>query len=184
MARLHTVRLGTWANIGRFVAADAVRYPRHSRVVLRTARGLELGEVLAPPHDETPGEADGEIVRTMTIEDELLAARLEQRRSEAMLACQSRLEALGLRAAPLVDVEPLFDGQTLVFYFLGEPAVELVTLTEELAEVYESQAKIRGFADALTNGCGPDCGTHEAEGTGCASCATGCAVASACAVRR
>ena len=37
--------------VGRFAAVDAVRYPRHSRVIVRTRRGLEIGEVLSPPDD-------------------------------------------------------------------------------------------------------------------------------------
>ena len=37
--------------VGRFTAVDAVRYPRRSRVIVRTRRGLELGEVLIPPDD-------------------------------------------------------------------------------------------------------------------------------------
>ena len=35
--------------VGRFAAVDAVRYPRRSRVIVRTRRGLEMGEVLCPP---------------------------------------------------------------------------------------------------------------------------------------
>ena len=35
--------------VGRFAAVDAVRYPRRSRVIVRTRRGLELGEVLMSP---------------------------------------------------------------------------------------------------------------------------------------
>jgi hypothetical protein len=38
--------------VGRFTAVDAVRYPRRSRVIVRTRRGLEIGEVLTPPKDD------------------------------------------------------------------------------------------------------------------------------------
>ena len=53
---------------------------------------------------------------------------------------------------------------------------ELDALTAELAEVYEAKAQFRKFAETLTAGCGPHCGT-EAEGGGCGSggCST-CAV--------
>ena len=50
----------------------------------------------------------------------------------------------------------------------------------ELAELYEAEVQIRRFAETLTNGCGPGCGTDEATGGGCGSCSTGCAVAGTC----
>ena len=45
----HLVRVGALGHVGRFTAVDAVRYPRDTRVVVRTGRGLEVGEILAPP---------------------------------------------------------------------------------------------------------------------------------------
>jgi cell fate regulator YaaT (PSP1 superfamily) len=171
--------------VGRFAAVDAVRYPRHCRVIVRTRRGLEIGEVLSPPADGANGqaEADGDLLRGMTIEDELLVARLEKHRQAAYEACTRLLAEQGLPAV-LVDVEHLFDGQSLLFYFLGETTPELDELTAELAEVYEARVQFRKFADTLTAGCGPGCGTEEAA-NGCASgaCST-CAVACGTSTRR
>ena len=45
MSRYHLVRVGAMGQVGRFAAVDAVRYPRRSRVIVRTRRGLELGDV-------------------------------------------------------------------------------------------------------------------------------------------
>jgi len=184
MARFHLVRVGAISQIGRFAALDTARYPRGARVIVRTARGLEVGEVLAPPSGEgRSDQADGAILRGMTVEDELLEARLSKNRQAAWQACQGRLAEGGLKAT-LVDVEHLFDGQTLVFYFLGDPPSELESMTAELAEAYEAQVQIRSFSEALTAGCGPGCGTEEAAGQGCGSCASGCAAAGACSTRR
>ena len=49
MSRYHLVRVGAMGQVGRFAAVDAVRYPRHSRVIVRTRRGLEMGDVLRRP---------------------------------------------------------------------------------------------------------------------------------------
>jgi hypothetical protein len=119
----------------------------------------------------------------MTVEDELLQARLEKNRDRAFRSCQRRLDELGIEAT-LLDVEHLFDGRRLYFYFLGEvtPAIEAVT--GELAVAYDGAAQFRQFADAVVAGCGPGCGTEEASGGGCTSCAVGCAVTGACATRR
>ncbi len=82
-----------------------------------------------------------------------------------------------------MDVEHLFDGRTLWFYFLGEITPELSSITDELAELYEAQVQFRRFAETLTAGCGPGCGTEDAQGQGCQSCGTGCAIAGACGTR-
>lgn len=75
--------------VGRFAAVDAVRYPRYSRVIVRTRRGLEVGDVLSPPDDreDTQTFPDGDLLRGITIQDELLQARLEKNRCEAYEAC-------------------------------------------------------------------------------------------------
>lgn len=171
--------------VGRFAAVDAVCYPRHSRVVVRTRRGLEIGDVLSPPddRDESRAFADGDILRGMTVQDDLLQARLERHRQDAYAACATMLGSSGVSAV-LVDVEHLFDGQGLFFYFLGDVTPELEAYTECLADTYEAKVQFRKFTETLIEGCGPGCGTEEAKGNGgCESCMS-CAVASACGTKR
>lgn len=184
MSRSHVVRVGVLGQIGLFDAADATIYPRTSRVVLRTERGLETGEVLESPSVESSGlGSDGTIVRGMTVEDDLLLARLQKNRLRAQAACEERLTERGLPVV-LVDVEHLFDGRTLVFYFLGPETPELEEITAELTDIYDANVQFRAFAETLASGCGPDCGTKEPGESGCSNCATGCAVAAACSTRR
>lgn len=164
-------------SIGRFTAADGSRYPRGSRVICRTRRGLEVGEVLAA-EEQLAGAADGSLLRRMAVEDELLVARLGKNRDEAWAACDRLLKERRLDAV-LIDVEHLFDGEALIFHFLGAVSPEIEALTADLAATYETKVQFRQFAETLTEGCGPGCGTSEAAGhcgTGCA----GCAVAAAC----
>jgi cell fate regulator YaaT (PSP1 superfamily) len=185
MSRFHLVRVGAMGQVGRFSAVDAVCYPRHSRVVVRTKRGLEIGGVLTPPDDRDEDQAfsDGEILRGMTVQDDLLHARLEQNRQDAYHACASLLGKNGIPAV-LVDVEHLFDGQGLFFYFLGDVTPELEAYTGRLAEEYEAKVQFRKFTETLIEGCGPGCGTDEVKGRGgCDSCSS-CAVAGACGTRK
>jgi hypothetical protein len=184
MSRHHFVRVGVLGHVGRFTAVDATSYPRASRVVVRTGRGLEVGEVLAPYDDELPrGVADGSILRGMTVEDHLMAARLEKNRQAAFVACEEKLQELNVNAT-LMEVEHLFDGRSLFFYFLGEVTAAVEAATEELAQAYDAVVQFRKFADTVVAGCGPGCGTEDATGQGCTTCATGCAVSGACAVAR
>lgn len=185
MSRYHLVRVGAMGQVGRFAAVDAVLYPRHSRVIVRTRRGLEVGRVLTEPDASDDGRtfADGDLLRGMTVEDELLEARLESHRHEAYAACASLLAEHKVPTM-LVDVEHLFDGQGLFFYFLGEVPPVVETITGQLAEAYETKVQFRKFTETLIEGCGPGCGTEEAKGQGgCDSC-TSCAVASACGTKR
>lgn len=175
--------------VGRFASADATRYPRRSRVIVRSARGLEIGEVLAEPESSDSSglrkgasTVDGQILRRMTVEDDLLQARLEKHRHTAFAACTALLAEHRVPAA-LMDVEHLFDGQGLFFYFLDEVPAEAEQFTSQLAATYETSVEFRKFAETLAEGCGPGCGTEEAMGQGgCESC-TSCAVASACGVK-
>jgi cell fate regulator YaaT (PSP1 superfamily) len=181
----HLIRVGALGHVGRFRSADGLRYARGQRVVVRTARGLEVGEVLADEPQATserhgPADADGPLLRRMTDSDEMLAERLIRNRDAAYEACVRVLAERGSDAV-LLDVEHLFDGRGLYFYFLGDvdPATEAISA--ELAAAYDAEARFGQFADTLEQGCGPGCGTAEAK-NGCGTaggCAT-CTVASAC----
>lgn len=169
------VRFGALGELARFGSDEPRRWPRGARVVCRTPRGLEVGEVMSS--NEEGGEGAGRILRGLTLEDELLLARLEHRRDEAFEACRQKLSERGLAAA-LVDVEHLFDGQSLIFYFLGEVTPQIEAVTAKLAEAYDSEVQFRRFTETLETGCGPACGTEE--GGGCGDACTTCAVLTAC----
>jgi len=182
MLRTHLVRIGLFGNVGRFRAADPVRFPRASRVVCRTRRGLEVGEVLAEESESAPGECDGTLLRRVTVEDDLLLARLQSNREDAFEACVRKLSEHALDAS-LMDVEHLFDGQSIYFYFLGEVTSEIEAITSDLAEAYEAQVQFRRFTDNVITGCGPGCGTDDAE-NGCGATCSSCAIAGACATTK
>ena len=169
----HLVQIGLFGQVGRFQAIDHRQYSRDSEVVCRTPRGLEIGRVLASDQvSERVAESDGELLRSLSPDDELIVKRIERFRDRAFEACTKLIKERGF-SATLVDVEHLFDGQNLFFYFLGDVSPELEELTNELAEAYEAKVKFRKFAEMVASGCGPDCGTGVGCGTNgnCQSCA-------------
>ena len=171
MSAVHLVRVGLLGRIGRFVSANHRHFDRDAEVVVRTSRGLEVGQVICVlQRDDEKAVPDGDLLRRMGREDRAIAERIDRFRDRAFVACQRLLSERDLNAT-LVDVEHLFDGQSIWFYFLGEVSPEVEALTNELAEVYESKVKFRKFAETLANGCGPNCGT----GVSCGSC-SGCSV--------
>lgn len=157
--------------VGRFRSADGRQYPRGAAVVCRTARGIEVGEVLTPAVESEPDRVDGQLLRALTAEDRLLQTRLERHQRRAFQACARRIRERDFPVT-LVDIELLFDGQSLYFYFLGEVTPEVEAMTQVLAEEYEAKAGIGQFAKLLSEGCGPGCGT--AEGNGCQTSGAGC----------
>ena len=107
----------------------------------------------------------------------IILDRLERHRDKAFDACQRLIQERQLPGV-LVDVEHLFDGESVFFYFLGEVNAELKALTDELGATYERKVRFKKFAETLANGCGPDCGTGESQ---CSSGACGsCSVAGSC----
>ena len=182
MVRQFLARVGLVGQVGRFMAVEG-NFNRGQRVICRTKRGLEVGEVLAEVETPTTFNADGALLRGVTVADDLLLSRLEKKKDEAYFACSQLLVQRNIPAM-LMDVEYLFDGRSLYFYFLGEVTPELEAITGDLAATYDSTVQFQQFAEALTHGCGPGCGTEEATGAGCGSggCAS-CAVASACGTR-
>ena len=178
----HLVRIGVLGQVGRFRAVDMTSYSRETRVVCRTRRGLEIGEVLTTEKKQSiPNSDDGYLLRRVTIEDDLLIARLEKNRLAAIDACNKKLEQHNLMAT-LLDVDHLFDGQSLYFYFLGPVTNELENITQELAETYEKKVQFRRFTENVIAGCGPECGTDAAAG-GCGSSCSTCAISGACATK-
>ena len=116
-------------------------------------------------------------MRRVTPQDELLIQRLGKNRESALEACQELLDQQEVSAV-LVDVEHLFDGKSLYFYFIGTLPADVQTTVDQLAASYEAEVHFGDFAQAVEDGCGPNCGTDEAEGCG-DSCST-CAIVNAC----
>jgi len=167
------VRIGVLGQIGRFRAVDASRYQRGTSVICRTSRGLEFGLVLNVIQNLNRDLSEsGRILRKASPEDHLLWARIEKNRTSAISECR-RLLLKHRATTSLMDVELLFDGRSIFFYFLGDITPEIDAMTSELAEAYEATVQLRQFASAMTQGCGPNCGTEEGGGCsdgGCSSC--------------
>jgi hypothetical protein len=182
LCECYLVRVGVLGQVGRFRPVEATGFRRGTRVVCRTTRGVEIGQVLAPTQIPLAAEdlADGRILRPMTAEDELLWGHLERLASQSHEACQQWLKNEGIEAL-LIDVEPLLDGKTLYFHFLSDVSPKVQLHLDSLVDIYEREVRQSKFAQLLEHGCGPGCGTESAK-NGCSSrggCAV-CQVASKC----
>jgi hypothetical protein len=132
------VRYGVMGHVGQFLLDETVETTpdRGQTVVIRSARGLELGEVLLPL-DEPGPDGGGEDDRTRPDGPRLLrpagSVDLEQFRGEEQLRvsrfsrCQQILEAAGW-PLELIDVEPLLGPDSVVLHYLGPSDLDLSLL--------------------------------------------------------
>lgn len=178
----YLVRVGKLGQIGRFRTLQESIFRRGARVVCRTQRGIEIGQILGPAQQKqlTVDLTDGQVLRGMTVEDEILWGHLQEQADQAQNTCQQWLSDHNVSGL-LIDVEPLLDGKTLYFHFLSDVSPEIQQHLDQLAAIYERSVRQSKFAQLLEHGCGPGCGTEDAK-NGCGSkggCAV-CHVASKC----
>ncbi len=114
--------------------------PLGSFVVVRTPRGLEVGQVRTPPGGK---EGVGEVVRLATKEDLDRAARLLARGEEALYYLRARLKEEGIPAKVLACRFTL-DGRHLVVHYASEDRVDLRAFAGELARRFGARVEFVG----------------------------------------
>jgi hypothetical protein len=175
---VYWVRLGS-QRVCSEMAAGAQVLKRGDRIVCRTQRGLEIGTVLGTCQGDAV--AAGKWLRFASPGDELLWDNLVQLSRGAAVSCQSHIDAIGAGDI-LLDVEPLLDGKTLFFHFLGEPSARASEAMEQLIDIYATNVASSKFAKAVEEGCGPGCGTSAKSGCGTSGGCSTCSVAGRCKV--
>ena len=142
----YVVRYGTTRAVGLFTPRGQDRYARGARVIARTPRGLEAGEVLAEAGDEQPqkmeGTPGGQILRPMNADDENEQAHLKSQERTAFETCCRHVARLGL-PMQLVDLERIFGGERLVVYYLAEERVDFRDLVKALASEFQTRIEMR-----------------------------------------
>lgn len=145
MAR-YVIRFGTTRAVGVFTPRGQDRYARGMRVIARTPRGLEAGEVLAEASDEQAkkmeGAPGGQIIRPMTAEDDNEQTHIQSQEQAMFETCHSHVTRLSL-PMQLVDVEHLFGGERLVVYYLAEERVDFRDLVKALASEFQTRIEMR-----------------------------------------
>src|SRR5437588_12648371 len=108
MPAKYITRHGVMRNLGEFEAGEGAAYLRGQQVVLRSDRGLELGDVLCEASPRAvqliTEPTHGQIVRAVTAEDRREAARLQEAERAEFDACGRYIRQRHLQME-LVDVE-------------------------------------------------------------------------------
>ena len=146
MSKTYVVRYGQMRHLGEYAGLAGQDHPRGQRVVVRSDRGTELGEVLCPATDRTAlfleNPVRGEILRPATAEDLAAEARLAGAPEEGFAACREFIARRRLQM-DLVDVEAILGGERMVFYYLAEKRVDFRELVKDLARAFQTRIEMR-----------------------------------------
>jgi cell fate regulator YaaT (PSP1 superfamily) len=145
MAR-YVVRFGVMRLLGVFATRGGDKFARLAKVIARTNRGLEVGEVLCEATDEVVAQLQdpphGQILRDMTPEDANEWHHLQQSQRGEFERCQAHVVRLEL-PMQLVDLERVFGGERLVIYYLSEQRVDFRELVKDLATDFQTRIEMR-----------------------------------------
>jgi hypothetical protein len=160
MERSYLIRYGLMGEVGRFSADLDEKIERGCTVVIRSHRGLELGEVLieTPRTAAAPAAAAARVLRPAGPDDLEQARRAGLERAIRYEACSSILHE-GLWPFAIVDVEPLLEPARTVLHYLGPHHLDVAGLLS----VFRSACNL----DVVFQAVGPDISgeEHQAEGT-------------------
>jgi cell fate regulator YaaT (PSP1 superfamily) len=142
----YIVRHGAMRLLGEFAAPGGTAFARGARVVARTERGQELGQVLCPSTPQAvshlPEPSRGDVLRAMTAEDYRQEERIREN-GRRQFEAAGRLVAEHRLAMQLVDVEPLFGGERIIFYFLADKRVDFRELVRAMAREFQTRIELR-----------------------------------------
>ncbi len=145
MASSWIARHGTMRALGEFDVDDPC-LRRGEEVVVRTERGLELAQLLCPATPQAVAlisePTHGRIVRALTEYDRSERERIRTLEERELETC-GRFVAQRCLQMELVDVEHLFGGERIVFYFLAEKRVDFRELVKDLAREYQTRIEMR-----------------------------------------
>jgi cell fate regulator YaaT (PSP1 superfamily) len=121
-------------------------YLRGTEVVVRSDRGLEIGELMceateqALAHIKDPGH--GQILRAMGADDARERSRLLDEARREYQTCLRLIEQEKLEMR-LIDVEHIFGGERVVVYYLAENRVDFRELVRQLASEFQTRVEMR-----------------------------------------
>ena len=114
-------------------------------VIVETERGVEFGHVVSAAHEVEDADVPAPLKPVMRVagpEDDAYQAELEGKEREAMPVFRELVAEFKLDMKP-IDIEYLFGGDKVVFYFVAEERVDFRDLVKELASRFRARIDMR-----------------------------------------
>ena len=124
---------------------DKLDIPAGANVIVETARGVEMGEVVLANHMVEDGavvQPLKKVIRVATDKDLATVERHRKKEKETFATCEKAIAEHGLDMK-LVDVEYTFDGNKILFYFTGNGRVDFRELVKDLASRFKTRIELR-----------------------------------------
>jgi len=159
------VRFGRMRLIGEFPYRGDATPGCGSKIVVKTFRGHEIGEMLTSTCPNAgctksvtrqemleyiensggrdyPFYTDGRALRVATVEDLQKQSAIDAQREESLRIARGEAQELGL-PMKLVEADPILGGETLTFYFTAEDRVDFRELVRRLAGHFRTRIELR-----------------------------------------
>lgn len=114
-------------------------------VVVKTARGMEMGQVVIAPKQVLANEIEGQlkpVIRKAEPEDIERAQELEAKEEKALIECGKLIGQLNL-SMKLLSAEYNLGGDRLTFFFGAEERVDFRELVRQLSSRFKVKVELR-----------------------------------------
>ncbi|MCA9035248.1 MAG: hypothetical protein KDA91_08965 [Planctomycetaceae bacterium] len=141
------VRYGTMRLLGDFEAKRQT-LRRGDEVVVRSDRGMEWGTILCPATENTSEwlgqnkSAGGRVLRLASDEDRKSRFENSEREKRYFAAAAQMIKDRSLQMQ-LIDVEQIFGGERIIFYYLSEKRVDFRELVKQMAREFNTRIEMR-----------------------------------------
>jgi cell fate regulator YaaT (PSP1 superfamily) len=158
------VRYGRMNELGWFEHNEAQVPKSPKRVVVKTEKGLELGQIVGQLSPYRKGQfklnqdqldeyyrgsevdfacdCSGKFIRYASSADVSEEKHLRKISTEEIDCCKRFAEELNL-PMKIVDVEHIFGGERIVFYFMADGRIDFRELVKKLAQEYQTRIELR-----------------------------------------
>ncbi len=143
----YVVRYGVTRIVGEFSARGMGPLARGTVVIVKSDRGQEWGTVLSTATQQSrtylgTAEEHGRILRLTTPDDEVQRDQNVASEKEAFVGGQEMVHERSLQMQ-LIDIERVFGGERLIFYYLAEDRVDFRELVKGLAKRFQTRIEMR-----------------------------------------
>jgi cell fate regulator YaaT (PSP1 superfamily) len=133
--------------LGIFASPDGTPFHRDARVIVRTSRGQETGQVLCEATPDVlrhlPQQMEeNKIIRVMTHADILEAKRIHEEEHDEFSRCSEVIKRMKIEMN-LVRIEHIFGGERIIIYYVAEGRVDFRELVKVLASEFQTRVEMR-----------------------------------------
>ena len=141
-----TAHLGKMSRLEYLSAPTERGFEPGRKVIVRTDRGTEMGTIVFGPRELDMNQLPREtlaIVRAATAEDLAHQKRIEEELEPAEFDDCQKTIALHRLPMKLAEVEHVFGGEKLTFYFMADGRVDFRALVREMARKHRARIDFR-----------------------------------------